>query len=279
MTRATDADDAPTEEDGFMPRHRDAADQPPCGPRWLEAHHTAKLAERRLFAERLAALEPRSVLDLGCGPGLWLDLLHDLLPPDCSFIGVDLDEDLLAIARERSSRWPQPAHFEVFDVNADLDRLPAADLTMMFNVVMYMDDPLQVFETIARRGDGSVAAVRDNASLRFGPLPVEQQIAIESELDAGIARTPPFRLYDLDRTFKALTDSSFTQQEIGFELFERSAPFPPEVETYLDGTLWWTAGNLSPATAAWLEGWRVEHQPVGTAPAYLVEVDVVAVLR
>jgi SAM-dependent methyltransferase len=271
--------DLPRNKDGFVLRHRDQADQPPCGPRWLEAHHLAKLAERRRFAERLANLKPRSVLDLGCGPGLWLDLLHGFLPADCSFIGVDTDEGLLEIARDRSRGWPQSARFEVLDLEADADRLPVADLTMMFNVMLYLTRPLDLLETIATRNDGSAVAVREGTSLRFGPLPPEQCVAIEQELLRSIAQHPPFRLYDLDRTYAALTDASFAHREIEFELFERTAPFPPELERYWDGTLWWTANNVSPTTAAWLERWRAGRQPVGEAPAYIVEVDVVAVLR
>lgn len=39
---------------------------------WLAIHHRAKLSERGRFADRLAALKPRRIVDLGCGPGLWL---------------------------------------------------------------------------------------------------------------------------------------------------------------------------------------------------------------
>lgn len=157
--------------DAFVQRPRDRTDQPPCGPRWLEAHHLAKLAERRRFAERLAALAPRTVLDVGCGPGLWLDLLHDLLPDDCSFVGVDIDEELLDIARQRSRRWPQQVRFEVLDVETEAAQLPVADLTLLCNVMSYVSQPLDLLTSIAARRDGSSVAIREGASLRFGPMP------------------------------------------------------------------------------------------------------------
>jgi SAM-dependent methyltransferase len=271
--------DVTQNEKGIAGRHRDEEDQPPYGSRWLEAHHLAKLAERQRFAERLAEFKPRSVLDLGCGPGMWLDLLHGVLPADCSFIGVDIDESLLEVARQRSRSWPQSTRLEVLDLETEVDRLPVADITLMFNVISYLSHPLHLLEAIAGRDDGSIVAIRDGSFVRFGPMTQTQHIAIEEELQRNTARRPPFRHMDLDRTYTALTSASFAYRQIEFELFERSSPFPPELEAYLDGTLWWTANHLSPKTAAWLERWRDRHQPNGEAPAYLFEVDVVAVLR
>jgi hypothetical protein len=166
----------------------------------------------------------------------------------------------------------------VLDFEADTARLPRADLTLLCNVLSYVSQPLDLLEAIAARSAGSAVAIRESGSLRFGPMPPEQHDTIETELQTRIAQRP-FRHFDMDRTYAALASAPFAHREIGFELFERSAPFPSELDAYWDGTLWWTADNLSPTTAAALERWRAEHQPVGEKPAYIVEVDVVAVLR
>jgi len=165
------------------------------------------------------------------------------------------------------------------DIASDPADIPLADLTLLFNVLSYVDEPLGLLDSIAARCDGSAVAVREASSLRFGPMPAGRFDAIDVDLQQTVAQVPPFRLFDLDRTYAALAGSSFARREVEFELFERTAPFPPEVGAYLDGTLWWIADNISPANGAWLEDWRTRHQPVGGEPAYLVEVDVVAILR
>lgn len=40
-------------------------------------------------------------MDLGCASGLWLELLNKIIPIDCEFIGVDSDEEVLSIAKEK----------------------------------------------------------------------------------------------------------------------------------------------------------------------------------
>lgn len=49
----------------------------------------------------------RTVLDLGCGPGVLLSLLADL-NPDIEFVGVDLSESMLARAESQNKKRPRP---------------------------------------------------------------------------------------------------------------------------------------------------------------------------
>jgi len=66
--------------------------KPLADANWLEIHHRAKLPERIKFAQKLATYNPKKIVDLGCASGLWLELLNQILPNDCEFIGIDSDQ-------------------------------------------------------------------------------------------------------------------------------------------------------------------------------------------
>lgn len=81
-----------------MIKQENSSGKPLADTIWLENHHRAKLPERTAFAKRLVELHPKSIVDLGCASGLWLELLNQLLPEDCEFIGIDSDGEALSIA-------------------------------------------------------------------------------------------------------------------------------------------------------------------------------------
>ncbi len=87
---------------------------------WLSAHHRAKLPERTTFAQVLSQLKPDSIVDLGCGAGLWLSLLDKCMPSTCDFIGIDVDECALEIAQEQASSWQRNTTF----LKLDFEREP-----------------------------------------------------------------------------------------------------------------------------------------------------------
>ena len=94
-----------------MKTQENASGKPLADALWLENHHRAKLPERTAFAKKLADLYPKRIVDLGCASGLWLELLDKLLPSDCEFIGIDSDNDILKIAKDRSKNWNRKTSF------------------------------------------------------------------------------------------------------------------------------------------------------------------------
>jgi SAM-dependent methyltransferase len=245
---------------------------------WLEAHHRAKLPERRAFCARLAALNPSSVLDLGCATGLWLDELDAILPDGCRFIGVDSDSDALAEAERRASGWTRPARFEQMNLGDPSTAIPDADLTLLFNVSSYIADIDALLDRFAK-GPGTLAVRQyDGAALRFGPMATRTRAAIDRALFAGVGVSGEFRHYDLDRLFTAIQLAPFTSRDIDFELFQRSTPFPEDFLDYYAGTLSWTEDHVSEAARAQLSAWRRDHAEDPSQPAYFIEVDLTAVL-
>lgn len=55
---------------------------------------------RRLMAQRVSELEPKSILEVGVGTGLILDKY----PASSSVTGIDVSEDMLELARERAEK-------------------------------------------------------------------------------------------------------------------------------------------------------------------------------
>lgn len=248
------------------------------GSEWLAAHHRAKLPERRAFCQRLAALKPSRVLDIGCATGLWLDELDKLLPDDCEFIGLDSDEPALAEARERASAWCRPSSFRRHDLNQPSDDLPEADLTLLFNVSLYVERLDRLLELLAHRGGYVAIRQYDGGTLRFGPLAEDDRAVIEASLHGATDRQGEFRHYDLDRLYGAIERTPFHWRDTSFELFSRCTPFPAEFAHYLAGTMWWTQQYLPDEAGERLEEWWGQRRRDPLLPTYFTEVDLCALL-
>jgi SAM-dependent methyltransferase len=113
------------------------------GERYLRlyAHRDAREAERAL--ETLFpghALAGRTALDLACGSGRYLQLLHER---GAKAVGLDLSEVLLGDASERFAARGIKAPL----VRADMRRIPFVDLA--FDVVLSMFTSFGYFETVA----------------------------------------------------------------------------------------------------------------------------------
>ncbi|WP_180972942.1 class I SAM-dependent methyltransferase [Akkermansia sp.] len=261
-----------------MKSQENSSGKPLAAANWLEAHHQAKLPERTAFAQRLSRLAPKSIVDLGCASGLWFEVLNQLLPSECEFIGIDSDAELLNMAVQRSKSWKRKVSFLQLDLEQDLAKIPPSDLTLAFNIFPYIKD-LDVFlKTLSLRIPRGTLAVRqyDGASIRFGPMPTSKRQKIELDLRIATECSQKFHHYDLDRTYNVLRHSSYQQCSYEFELFERTSPFPHEFVSYYKETLLWYCQFISKSSADYLLSW-INNDPF-MQNRYFYEVDLVALL-
>lgn len=252
--------------------------KPLANSNWLEKHHNAKIPERTKFAKRLVEIHPQKIVDLGCASGLWLELLNQMFPTECEFIGIDSDEESLSIAIERSKLWKRKVSFIKLDIEKDISKIPPADLTLAFNIFPYINN-LDIFvDAIALKNPKGILAVRqyDGASIRFGPMPTCERQQIESDLRVAMENSQKFHHYDLDRTFTVLKNSSYNHMTYEFELFERISPFDKNFIPYYEGTLYWTSQFLSETSANFLKKWMKDDPAM--LNRYFYEVDLVALL-
>jgi SAM-dependent methyltransferase len=257
---------------------RNASGRPLAGSSWLTAHHKAKLPERHAFGRRLANLAPSSIVDIGCGPGLWLDELDAVMPADCEFIGVDSDDVSLEEARERAVGWAHAARFDRVDVDLDPRAVPKADLTLLFNISPYLRNLDGLLAELAERGGHVAVRQYDGAAMRFGPMRTEERAIIEESLRVALLSSDQFRHYDLDRVYAAIKRAPFRSQDVAFELFQRTSPFPPEFADYYAHTTQWMLDYLSESGAECLRAWLAAREANPDLPSYWVEVDLTAVL-
>ena len=252
--------------------------KPLADANWLEIHHLAKLPERVSFAKRLAALNPRSVVDLGCASGLWLELLDRFFPSECEFVGIDSDQESLNIAIKKSNSWKRKVSFLKLDLENDVLQIPPSDLTLAFNIFPYIKDLDAFVKALSLRTSKGTLAVRqyDGASIRFGPMKTLDRQNMESDLRLALEVSQKFHHYDLDRTFNSLRNSAYEYCEYGFEMFERISPFTDDFIPYYKETLNWTGQHLSVASAERFFKW-ISEDPL-MLNQYFYEVDLVALL-
>lgn len=262
-----------------MNSQENASGRPLADSKWLENHHIAKLPERKAFANKVSACTPKSIVDLGCATGLWLDLFDKTVSDDCIFIGIDSDNQALDLATERSKKWSRSSSFLCMDIERDADKIPAADLTLAFNIFPYIRDIDTFIETLSKRQPKGILAVRqyDGASIRFGPMPTNQRQSFETSLRVATESSSRFNHYDMDRTFTALHRANYNSFEYDFELFKRFSPFKDDFIPYYRDMLLWTCDHVSEDSSAFLHNW-INEDPDYLKSRYFYEVDLVAVL-
>src|SRR5579872_1898518 len=69
---------------------------------WLETHHQSKIVERSQMVRNLNLRRGSTLIDAGCGPGMWTPLLAKAIGPEGHIIGVDISIEALITARQRS---------------------------------------------------------------------------------------------------------------------------------------------------------------------------------
>ncbi|MDD2367655.1 MAG: methyltransferase domain-containing protein [Sulfuricurvum sp.] len=249
---------------------------------WLLHHHQAKIDERTAFANRLIKYNPNIIVDLGCGTGLWLDLLNKIAPTECEFIGIDMDETVLSEAKILSKTWARKSSFHSYNFE-EIDLLPNADVFMMFNIFPYIKTPNIFIESLRKKlNPDGILAIRqyDGAALRFGPIDHKKRLIIDNALYSSVGTSEQFRHYDMDRIFELIDMSSFVKKNIDFELYKRVSPFDQDFINYYKNTIEWTMRYISENAKKILDDWYqqyvLNHEKNG---AYFFEVDLTAVLH
>ncbi len=262
-----------------MSAWRNTSGRPLSTNEWLQTHHNAKLPERTRFAKTIASKNPKRIVDLGCGPAIWLDLLDKYLPNDCEFFGIDSDSSSLVVAREKAQDWGRQSTFIALNIDQQPEQIPQADLYLAFNIFPYIKNTALLLETLSKKlpPDGLVFVRQyDGGMLRIGPLPQVNRSEINNALQSATIKSEQFKHYDMDRVFEIISRSPLFSASISFETYSRIAPFDEPTERYIRGTIEWEKSLVSENARKILENW--EQNQLGLAPAYFIGIDLVAEL-
>lgn len=250
---------------------------------WLEAHHNAKLLERTHFAHKIISnTSPSRIVDLGCGSGLWLELIASVSGKKCELIGVDSDALAIEHAEEKGLFSGFKPKFIAMDFEDNSDSLPEADVYLAFNIFNYVKNPTQILEKIRNKlSPNGTLIIRqyDGGLLRFGPINEIDRDIIDRSLKTAVLASSQFKHYDLDRVIQAIYSSKFSNKDLDFEVFKRTSPYPAEFLDYYQNTLSWTHDLISEDARERLSKWLSLHPEVscrGSGKSYFMEVDLVA---
>lgn len=130
---------------------------------WLTTHYLAKSNDRIRNLSTLPVNVGDYVLDLCCGPGLYIPHLLDLTGPTGHVTGLDLDAESLDAAHKRLSSTPHVnwdlKHSRVKPNELDLEKY---DVVLLFNSIGYFDNPLQIVADLAiRMKTGATIVIKD----------------------------------------------------------------------------------------------------------------------
>ncbi len=161
-----------------------------------------------LLLNRVAALEPHIVLDVGVGAGATSLALAERLP-SASILGIDLSADLLEIARTRAKGFDN-CRFETANAAHWNDRGFIPDMLMSRHGVMFFDDPVGAFSNLA-------LAAQPRANLVFSCFRDRSLNPWATEVMALIANLPapdplipgPFAFADPERVASILTNAGW----------------------------------------------------------------------
>lgn len=245
---------------------------------WLILHHRAKLNERKKFIRKHIKDSDRRIIDIGCGPALWLELINSIAHNDCELVGIDLDINTLNYAKSKASSWNRKTTFIQQDIEDDIDKLEKADLILVFNMFSYIKKPdvfLNKLYNLLNPGGRIIIRQYDGGTLRIGPMSEELRNTIDNSLLAALSSSKEFHHYDLDRVYSIINESKIPNKFFELELYQKVSPYNKVVEKYIEENMLWINKYISDYAKKGLTNWldtQFKHY------SYFIEVDLVAIL-
>jgi ubiquinone/menaquinone biosynthesis C-methylase UbiE len=214
---------------------------------WLLDHHEAKIEYRRRMVADVAIAAGETVLDLGCGPGLWSELLATHVGPTGRVIGVDLSTALIDFAceRQRASEHGDVMEFQVGDFY-DLSFPDDSFSTAFFgNCLAYCTDPVRVLDEqrrVTRPGGRIVVKDFDGGLIVFHP--VDQELSCRV-LEATARRLredpldPPFDNYTGRKLVPLMRDAGLSDVTATSYAIGLTPPLSDAAKRYIAGNARW----------------------------------------
>ncbi len=130
---------------------------------WLTTHFLAKSANRIRDLAALPIASGAKVLDLCCGPGLFIPHLLELVGPTGHVTGFDRDPISLDAAHQRLKAQPHKNwDLRQGAMEEEILSLKGYDVVLLFNSIGYFSNPSEIISLIANSlRPGAVIIVKD----------------------------------------------------------------------------------------------------------------------
>ena len=199
-----------------------------------------------------------SILDQGCGPGLWTSLLYEKIKPNGRIVGLDIDEDLIGYAAENligyaaENLTKQDKEIIDFQVG-DFYSLPfvdeSFDLVFFGNCFAYVTDHQRVLKEqkrVTKKGvrialkdfEGSVLVFHPIAPLLMMKVLTSTVLALEEE-----PPNPPFDNYSGRKLHGLLLKEGLKNVSSKSYAVQIYSPLTPEAKNYIVGNAQWYANK------------------------------------
>jgi len=223
---------------------------------WLETHHQSKIVERSQMVRNLNLRRGSTLIDAGCGPGMWTPLLAKAIGPEGHIIGVDISIEALITARQRNrDAWYR--HLVEYR-QAALEQLPitpgTADAIFSANVSQYLPQPVETFAAMGRyltNGGRLIIKDIDFGTMRFHNIDTALQARVLQARERWeLARVGEgFAFEDSwvgSKLAGYLRQAGYKQvQERRYRIVRRY-PLPADFRQYLQGIAEWFVSEKAP---------------------------------
>lgn len=247
---------------------------------WLLLHHRVKLIDRQEILRRLDIQPGDRVLDLGCGPGLWTQLLADVVGPGGRILGVDFDRYLLAHAR-RVTNESHPGHdieFRQIDFSEIGNLEEKFDVVFFSNCFCYLPDPSPLvahMKGICRQGGRVIGRNWDGDPFMLYPMPVQLLSLVQHRLAEAIENRTEGAHFDhyFGRKMPGLfRRHGFNHVTCDTHVIERFGPADADLATYIQMNGEWMGDKIRDSVDSnTFAEWSAHFDPEDPRCVYLSE--------
>jgi ubiquinone/menaquinone biosynthesis C-methylase UbiE len=245
---------------------------------WLLDHHKTKEHERWRMVEDLYLKPGDKVLDLGCGPGLWVPMFAEKVAPDGKVVGADFDETLVEYAKNRpeNKRYDDVVEFCVADSYKTPFPDNTFDLVFFGNCFAYVTDQQRVLaeqKRITKRDGRIVAKDFDGAVLVFHPMDPVLSGQVLAATARALKERPPQAYFDnyVGRKLNGtLRQENLLEVKTTTYAIQKVSPLISEAKRYIRGNAnWYINTGAHYLSEEDVQRWQAHFDP--ESPHYILD--------
>ncbi len=237
---------------------------------WLLDHHKAKESDRRQMVNGMNLKPGDTLLDLGCGPGFWSEMLAEKVGPNGRVVGVDFSADYVhrATRNLKNSRYKEIITYKegcFLDIPCDDNTF---DAIFFGNTFMYIDSPEAVIEEqkrVLKKGGRIIAKDFDGSVLVLHPADPGVSLRVVTAAAVALKENPPEPYFDnffgrkLSGLFK---DFGFTDITTTPYAIQKIPPLTPEIKRYITkNAMWYLNTGRNYLSEQDIETWEAYFDP------------------